>query len=224
MREPCSIDIHCAAGECCNSDGKCQSKDCYVHVGLADWIIATIVIGIVVFFVIAIVLAAFFVLRCSAHRGIIETQPRPATQNTTQQGQPICLQNLQPDSDPPPPYQPPGTAYQQPHQQLPRTAYPPPYQPPGTGYLPGAPVHTDVIAAQPSTTGTTTVLPPQQQQQLYPLQEGQPMYPQNLQQYSDPPPPYTTPETAYPPPYINLQEQCTHQEQVVPSNSNDTAI
>ncbi len=44
----CTYDGDCASGECCDSDNKCTTGDCYVLKGLANWIVAVIVIGVVV--------------------------------------------------------------------------------------------------------------------------------------------------------------------------------
>ena len=60
------------------------------------------------------------------------------------------------------------------------------------------PAHGGVLVTQPATTGTT-VLATQQQQQLYPAQQGQPMYFQNPQPYPNQPPPYQPQGTVYPP-------------------------
>ena len=66
------------------------------------------------------------------------------------------------------------------------------------------PAHGGVVVTQPVTTGNTTVIASQQQQQVYPAQQGQPMYPQNPQPYAGQPPPYQPPYqpqgTMYPPP------------------------
>ena len=65
------------------------------------------------------------------------------------------------------------------------------------------PAHGGVVVTQPVTTGNTTVIASQQQQQVYPAQQGQPMYPQNPQSYAGQPPPYQPPYqpqgTMYPP-------------------------
>ena len=65
------------------------------------------------------------------------------------------------------------------------------------------PAHGGVVVTQPVTTGNTTVIASQQQQQVYPAQQGQPMYPQNPQPYAGQPPPYQPPYqpqgTMYPP-------------------------
>ena len=60
------------------------------------------------------------------------------------------------------------------------------------------PAHGGVVVTQPATTGTT-VLATQQQQQLYPAQQGQPMYFQNPQPYPNQPPPCQPETTVYPP-------------------------
>ena len=65
------------------------------------------------------------------------------------------------------------------------------------------PVHGGVVVTQPATTGTTVVAS-NQQQQLYPAQQGQPMYFQNPQPYPNQPQPYPNQPPTYPnqpPPY-----------------------
>ena len=65
------------------------------------------------------------------------------------------------------------------------------------------PAHGGVVVTQPATTGNTTVIASQQQQQVYPAQQGQPMYPQNPQPYAGQhlpyQPPYQPQGTMYPP-------------------------
>ncbi len=53
--ETCSRHSDCAPGEfCCFYNEKCTTGDCYVLKGLAGWIVAAIVIGVVVLIVVPI--------------------------------------------------------------------------------------------------------------------------------------------------------------------------
>ncbi|CAB4033045.1 Hypothetical predicted protein [Paramuricea clavata] len=128
----CDYSYHCATGECCNSDDKCDTDCSVVIKGLAGWIVAVIVISVIVVIVIPIAVVVFCCFcaagaaaasRRPAHGGIVLTQPTTtgntvfATQQqqqqfAAQQGQPMYFQNSQPyPNQPPPEYQPQGTVY-----------------------------------------------------------------------------------------------------------------
>ena len=120
----CSSDSSCSSGKCCNSDGKC-TRDC----GLADWIIALIVVSVIVFIVI------FFHAVVICCRSATRSTVRPATSGVVFVSQaatigPTVVLNqqhygVQQGSEP---------MYYQPYPNEP----PPPYLPQHTTYLSGA--------------------------------------------------------------------------------------
>ena len=91
----CTYDGDCASGECCDSDNKCTTGDCNVLKGLANWIVAVIVIGVVVVIGISIAVVVFFCF-CPAAPAVVSTRPNHFRQPCPNQ---------------PPPYQPQVKVY-----------------------------------------------------------------------------------------------------------------